>query len=79
MPPFLGGFFIMTKKEKRQFLLENNWGEHYRYNCWFDHSKDNLHVDENNRIAGFQPEEDGIKLEQAFKICIINLSKETKL
>ena len=29
----------MTKKEKRQFLKENNWGAHYSYNCWFDLSK----------------------------------------
>tara|TARA_B100001559_G_scaffold248579_1_gene211951 strand:- start:1217 stop:1450 length:234 start_codon:yes stop_codon:yes gene_type:complete len=68
----------MTKKEKRQFLKENNWGAHYRYNCWFDHSKDNLDVNDKGEIIGFQPEEDGIKMEQAFKICIINLAKENE-
>ena len=53
----------MTKKQKRQFLKENNWGAHYSYNCWFDISKDNLDVDDKGKIIGFQPKEDGIKLE----------------
>jgi len=66
----------MTKKEKRQFLLENNWGEHYRYNYWFDHSKDNLDVNDKGEIAGFQPEERGLSFKEAFKKCIINISKK---
>ncbi len=66
----------MTKKEKRQFLLENNWGEHYHYNCWFDHSKDNLDVDDKGIIIGFQLEEDGISFKDAFKKCIISISKK---
>lgn len=69
----------MTKKEKRQFLKENNWGAHYSYNCWFDHSKDNLDVDDKGKIIGFQPKEDGIKLEQAFKKCIMNKAKKIQL
>jgi len=68
----------MTKKEKRQFLLENNWGEHYHYNCWFDHSKDNLDVDDKGIIIGFQLEEDGISFKDAFKQCIISISKKYK-
>ena len=66
----------MTKKEKRQFLLENNWGEHYRYNYWFDHSKDNLDVNDKGEITGFQPEERGLSFKEAFKKCTINISKK---
>lgn len=66
----------MTNKDKRQLLLENGWGEHYRWGLWFDHSKDNLDVDESGVIVGFQPEEDGITFKEAFKQLTLILARQ---
>ena len=48
-------------------LLFNGWGAHYHSDCWFDHSKDNLYVDKNGTIKGFQSEEKGITMKEAYE------------
>ena len=48
-------------------LLFNGWGAHYHPDCWFDTSKDNLYVDSNGTIRGFQSEEDGITMKEAYE------------
>lgn len=57
----------MNRKEKHQYLLENGWWCHYTPDCWFEKSKDNLHVDKNGKIVGFRPKEEGITLEEAYQ------------
>jgi len=48
-------------------LLFNGWGAHYHPNCWFDSSKDDLSVDSKGMIIGFQPEEYGLTMEEAYE------------
>tara|TARA_R110001592_G_scaffold301508_1_gene572875 strand:+ start:829 stop:1023 length:195 start_codon:yes stop_codon:yes gene_type:complete len=53
---------------KKQYLKENGWWAHYHSNCWFDGKLDKLDVDEKGFVVGFRPENEGITLEEAFKI-----------
>ena len=71
--------FKMNRKEKHQFLLENGWWCHYHHNCWFESSKDTQYLDENGKMVGFRPEEEGLTLEEAFKQCTINIAKKIDL
>ena len=48
-------------------LLFNGWGVHYNPDCWFDTSKDNLYVDDNGTIRGFQSKKDGITMTEAYE------------
>jgi hypothetical protein len=66
----------MTKREKYNFLLENGWWCHYTPNCWFESSKDTQYLNDKGVLVGFRPKSEGIPLQQAFKICIINLATE---
>lgn len=48
-------------------LLFNGWSAHYHPDCWFNHSKDNLYVDDKGKIKGFQSEEEGITMKEAYE------------
>ena len=51
---------------KTQLLL-NGWGAHYHPDCWFDSSKDDLSVNDEGVIIGFQPEEYGLTMKEAYE------------
>ena len=48
-------------------LLFNGWGAHYHPDCWFDSSKDDLSVNNKGMIVGFQPEEYGLTMKEAYE------------
>jgi len=48
-------------------LLFNGWSAHYNPDCWFDNSKDDLYVDNKGTIKGFQPEEEGVTMKEAYE------------
>ena len=48
-------------------LLFNGWGAHYYPDCWFDSSKDDLSVNNNGMIVGFQPKEYGLTMKEAYE------------
>jgi hypothetical protein len=49
-------------------LLFNGWGAHYHSDCWFNSSKDDLSVNDEGMIIGFQPEECGLTMKEAYEI-----------
>jgi len=48
-------------------LLFNGWSAHYNPDCWFDNSKDDLYIDNKGTIRGFQSEEEGVTMKEAYE------------